>query len=664
MDSAQSTPRRRTGAAPPLLDPRLARRWWLHACDPPRGSTCGVGRACSGSPRWQGRSEDPQRHVDSLRLEVPVFRLHPEDPVRAGMRDGKPRPPMDVREVRYVLHLVGVRMPSPVPDYVLPSVRVATLVHNSQQGANDLDRRIAAADLRVCDLYGFDGDSDASHLLRSSDDWALEGSARASGDGGDGGDGSTSARRGAGSSGIGRCFTPRATATTPRSSITPRGPITPAWYPTAPQLPPPPSPRLRKQELRLEYVVLVPAELNPQLRLPTSLSVRHHIRLGQAPGGAGCAGRDTSSGARAAPPPELPLVIDLPVRREDVEDESDEDDEDEAEDDEGERTAADGVEADQAKADKAEDEGRLLPARKARSDVWSPRARGSVGGTLTTPPRGRGSNGWRAGEVRLATGVQLLGENPPASPKPGAPRRKKATPLPPPSRLPPPPHPLDSSLATCLITCVALAGCVFAGLVAGYHVWLLVLENTPSPPPAMPPAPPWAPPPPSPPLPRLPPSAPPPSLPPSMPPPPAPPSPSPPPPTPPPRPPYREPRTPPTPPAPPPPKSPPLPSPPPPSSPPPVPPAPSAPPYVPLPYGAIGLGTGGLALAALCVFAATRPPPPKPPRQPPPDEPSVAWTWTSPGGRSINVLRPLRLGPPKQGGPWTEGQMTLGGEEE
>ena len=123
-------------------------------------------------------------HLDAMRLQIPIFRLEPEDlrsselplPAQlpppadatgaaaasgAAAAAALPPPVVDL-EVNYLLHAVDVRMPSPLPEFVFPWVRSASLVHNTQQEVHQLGSTVGVADLRARDLYGCDGCS-ASH---------------------------------------------------------------------------------------------------------------------------------------------------------------------------------------------------------------------------------------------------------------------------------------------------------------------------------------------------------------------------------------------------------------------------------------------------------------------------------------------------------------------
>ena len=673
-------------------------KWWRYASRTPR--TNNAAERLLGSPRSPS-------HLDGLRLQVPAFRLVPErvhrsqspppsprpsaraattdagsdaalaeascsnSPRRQRLPPRLPPPPVDVTEVCYLLHVKELRVPSPLPDYILPCVHVASLVKNSQQGVNDLDRFVAAADLRVCDLYGFESVARTSNLL-GSEAWIIT-SERARGIhpqprpstvGPNPSYPPTSPRHN-------RLLSPRlhwdtlgggdgcAGAEGASARNKPTG--TPAWYPGQPL--PWDTPRKRpgqgRANLALEYVILIPAELNPGLKLSRSLRIRHRISLGHA---LSASGRG-ASGDR--PPDEAPLIIDLEVRREAEEEEEEE---------EQENREAQLADAILPLSAKSQCSGARTPSMPSVSPISAPSPR--LVRTLRSPrtpksprtPRApkvppspgkderplqatpyerfdgssdeatiddddsfsaemrRQRRSWREDEVRLVVGVRpFLGMTP--LPRPRR-KRRKTKELPSPARLPSPKaHWLDSRLAIGLTTGAACLGMTFAAVSALFQVWVVYIASITTPPPTAPPAPPLAPPP--------------------LPPPP----------------PYMGPMLPPAP------RSPPrlplpsVPPSPPPSLPPLLPPAtppPPSPPYVPPPYALIGIALTAFASAALCILLITRPPPPAPPKAELPDEPSMRWSWTSKGGRKINLVRPMRLGPPPTDGQmWRKGSVIL-----
>ena len=86
--------------------------WWLYAD--------------GAATRLQGSGPS---HLESLRLQLPIFKLEPSHESAHAAP-----PPMSIQEVNYLLHAVEVKIPiGPLPEYVLPYVRVASVVDHHQR---------------------------------------------------------------------------------------------------------------------------------------------------------------------------------------------------------------------------------------------------------------------------------------------------------------------------------------------------------------------------------------------------------------------------------------------------------------------------------------------------------------------------------------------------
>lgn len=134
----------------PKKDEPDAMNWWLYAD--------------GAATRLQGSGPS---HLESLRLQLPIFKLEPSHESAHAAP-----PPMSIQEVNYLLHAVEVKIPiGPLPEYVLPYVRVASVVDHHHQEAV-IESMLADANLSVRELYGYDGFAKTSNLF-ASDAWMI-----------------------------------------------------------------------------------------------------------------------------------------------------------------------------------------------------------------------------------------------------------------------------------------------------------------------------------------------------------------------------------------------------------------------------------------------------------------------------------------------------------
>lgn len=246
----------------------------------------------------------PMEHLDNLKLQIPIFRLGAEvdeQSAAADQADVEDGAVETIEEVHYLLHAASLDVPSPLPAEMLPHVRTASLLEVSQSFTL-LEAAVVEANLRCHDLLGYDSavawvesspcvvcrvSPRQMELLPCGHRCTCEFCAK----------------------GLNRCpmcrenivkfrrLRKRDRGSPTRSPSTSRvgSPVlgrpstadaggadgVPSGLVSLSQLPQPiasdPKP------LALEYAIVVPAELNPKLRLPKSLTVKHSMTLGPNP---------------------------------------------------------------------------------------------------------------------------------------------------------------------------------------------------------------------------------------------------------------------------------------------------------------------------------------------------------------------------------------------